>query len=122
VLIAQFVADSFLWQNIFMGNQYRIERWREIYDPNPAMLRLTLVREGYRVYQWTDRAGMIYAVHKHSEDQTHWIVSGALEINVERVGIFTLEAGDRDFLPAEIYHSARVISEEPVIYLVGEKI
>lgn len=31
-----------------------------------------------------------------------------------------LEAGDRDFMPAETYHSARVIGDEAVLYLVGE--
>ena len=105
-----------------MNNNYRIERWQEIHDPNAAMLRLTMVREGYRVYQWTDRAGLIYAVHKHYEEQSHWIVSGTLELTIEKVGTFTLEAGDRDFLPAEVYHSARVVSDEPVVYLIGEKI
>ena len=29
--------------------------------------------------------------------------------------------GDRDFMPAGTYHSARVAGDEPVMYLVGEK-
>lgn len=101
---------------------YRIERWREVYQPNPAMLRLTLEREGYQVFQWTDRPNAFYGLHKHTTEQSHWIISGSLELTVERKGTFTLNAGDRDFMPAETYHSARVTSEEPVIYLVGEKI
>ena len=105
-----------------MEINYRIERWAEVHAPNPAMLRYILVSEGFRVFQWSSAPGAIFAVHKHHEDQTHWIVSGALELIIERVGTFTLETGDRDFLPAETYHSVRVISEEPVIYLVGEKI
>jgi mannose-6-phosphate isomerase-like protein (cupin superfamily) len=103
-------------------SDYKIQRWREIYAPNAAMLRIVLEREGYRVYQWADRPEMAYGLHKHHEDQTHWIVSGALELTIEKVGTFTLEAGDRDFLPAETYHTARVVGEESVIYLVGEKI
>ena len=64
----------------------------------------------------------VYVNHKHSEDQSHWIISGALELTIERVGIVVLQAGDRDFMPAGTYHSARVVSEEPVVYLVGEKL
>lgn len=101
---------------------YRIERWKEVYRPNSAMLRLILEREGYRVFQWSDRPNTFYGLHKHSEEQSHWIVSGSLELTIERQGTYTLNAGDRDFMPAETYHSARVTSEEPVLYLVGEKI
>lgn len=100
---------------------YRIERWKEVYAPNPAMLRHILVREGYNVFQWCDRPESSYSNHKHSEDQSHWVISGALEITVDNVGTFTLEAGDRDFMPANTYHSAMVVSEEPVLYLVGAK-
>lgn len=101
---------------------YRVERWKEPYKPNSAMLRLILEQEGYRVFQWGDRAGMFYPNHKHAEEQTHWIVSGSLELTVERHGVFTLQTGDRDFMPAETYHSARVLGEEPVVYLIGEKL
>jgi quercetin dioxygenase-like cupin family protein len=105
-----------------MPVNYRIEKWREYHAPNPAMLRYLLVKEGYNVFQWSDRPGMIFARHKHDEDQCHWIVAGSLEIHIEELGSFVLSPGDRDFLPAHTYHSARVISEEPVIYLVGAKI
>jgi quercetin dioxygenase-like cupin family protein len=103
-------------------SNYRIEKWSEFSKPQAAMLRLILTQEGYRVNQWCDQPGRIYAKHKHSEDQTHWIISGALEITIERGGTFVLEAGDRDFMPAETYHSARVVGDEPVMYLIGEKI
>ena len=101
---------------------YRIERWPQLYAPNAAMLRHILVTEGFRVYQWSDLPEAVYANHKHAEDQSHWIISGALELNIERFGTIVLEMGDRDFMPANTYHSARVVSEEPVVYLVGEKI
>ena len=45
-----------------------------------------------------------------------------MEITVERLGAFVLEAGDRDLMPAGTYHSARVVSEDPVIYLIGSKL
>ena len=101
---------------------YRIERWSALHAPNSAMLRHILVTEGYRVFQWCDLPEAVYVNHKHAEDQSHWIISGALELTIERVGTVVLEAGDRDFMPAGTYHSARVVSEEPVVYLVGEKL
>lgn len=105
-----------------MENNYRIERWTQIYAPNAAMLRYILTSEGYRVFQWSDQPQAIYVNHKHDTDQSHWIISGALELTIERVGTFVLEAGDRDFMPANTYHSVRIVSEEPAVYLVGEKI
>lgn len=86
------------------------------------MLRYLLEREGFRVYQWCDQPGGVYPNHKHSEDQTHWVISGSIEITVERVGSFILEAGDRDHMAANTYHTARVVGEEPVLYLIGEKL
>ena len=103
-----------------MAGEYRFEKWKEFHAPNPATLRYHLGNEGYDVFQWCDRPGMTYGVHKHEEDQCHWVVSGTLELSVLNVGVFILEAGDRDFLPAGTYHSARVIGEEPVLYLIGE--
>lgn len=86
------------------------------------MLRRVLELEGYAVFQWCDQPEHFYGLHKHAEDQTHWIISGKLEMTVEAVGTFVLAAGDRDFMPAETYHTARVVSEEAVVYLVGEKL
>lgn len=99
----------------------RVERWRKFHAPNAAMLRLEMEQEGYRVYQWSDVAGMFYGLHNHEEPQSHWIVSGSLEITVGGQ-TYTLEAGDRDFLEAETWHTARVVGETHVVYLVGEKI
>ncbi len=100
----------------------RIERWNQVYQPNAAMLRFTLVQQGYRVYQWGDMPEMVFPVHKKDMEISHWIVSGSLEVTVEGFGTYTLEMGDRDFLAAHVWHSARVVSEEAVIYLIGEKI
>lgn len=105
-----------------MPERYRVEKWREVYSPNAAMLRFTMERDGYRVYQWCDRPGTFYGPHKHEEDQSHWVISGKLEITVKGGGVHHLTAGDRDFMPAQTYHAAEVIGYEPVIYLVGEKL
>jgi len=101
---------------------YRVERWSQLHAPNSAMLRYILVSEGFRVFQWSDMPEAVYVNHKHDTDQSHRIVSGAMELTIERVGTVVINAGDRDFMPAGTYHSARVVSEEPVVYLVGEKI
>ena len=102
-----------------MADSYRIEKWAERSAPNGAMLRMRMEHSGYRVFQWSDQPGAFYGMHKHAEAQSHWIISGSLEITVKSRS-YLLEAGDRDFMPAETYHTARVIGDEPVLYLVGE--
>ncbi len=105
-----------------MLNEYMIERWPHPYPPNPAMLRYELVREGYTVFQWCDGPGKSYGGHSHPEEQSHWIVSGSMEITIENGGRFVLEAGDRDFVPANERHSAKVAGEHSVLYLIGARI
>jgi len=102
----------------------KVNRWRECYPPNPAMLRLLLVREGYEPYQWGERLGAFYGPHFHEEDQVHWVVSGELEITFQDFGTtysYILKAGDRDFMPARKYHTARVVGETELLYLIGIK-
>jgi mannose-6-phosphate isomerase-like protein (cupin superfamily) len=106
---------------IFTG---QIERWREPYQPNPAMLRLILVRQGYEPYQWSERLGTYYGWHFHDEEQVHWIIKGELEVTVQSFGrnyTYRLKAGDRDLMPAGMYHTARVIGETDLLYLIGIK-
>ena len=98
----------------------QIERWNESSPPNVARLRQELEREGYSVFQWSDAPGTKYGPHAHGEDQSHWIISGELELRVGHE-IYTLRAGDRDFLPADTIHSAFVPGDEPVTYLIGAK-
>ena len=98
----------------------QVERWSETSSPNAHELKARLVSEGYSVFQWSDAAGTKYGPHAHAEDQSHWILSGELEL---RVGYetYTLRAGDRDFLPANTIHSALVPGDEPVTYLIGAR-
>lgn len=97
-----------------------IERWSESVEPQVSDLRKRLEEEGYSVFEWRDAPGTTYGLHSHSEDQSHWIVRGALTL---RVGWeeYTLRAGDRDYLPANTEHSAAVLGDEPLIYLIGIK-
>ena len=98
----------------------QIERWAEESQPDAADLKTRLQSEGYSVFQWTDDPGTKYGPHAHAEDQSHWIVSGELELRVGHE-TYSLRAGDRDFLPANTIHSATVPGPAPVVYLIGAK-
>jgi quercetin dioxygenase-like cupin family protein len=97
-----------------------IERWNESDPPDGQILRQRMEAEGYSVFESRDAAGTTYGPHTHAEDQSHWILSGAL---ILRVGWeeYTLRAGDRDYLPANTEHSAIVPRDEAVVYLIGIK-
>ncbi len=97
-----------------------VDRWSEAASPDAAELKRRLVDEGYSVFQWIDAPGTKYGPHAHGEDQSHWILSGQLELRVGHE-IYTLRAGDRDFLPANTIHSAFVPGDESVVYLIGAK-
>jgi quercetin dioxygenase-like cupin family protein len=98
----------------------QIERWSEEKKPDAADLRRRLESEGYTVFEWTDGPGTFYGPHKHSDDQSHWIISGSLKLAVGDT-TYTLAPGDRDYLPANTIHSAFVVGTEPVRYLIGAK-
>ena len=98
----------------------QVERWSEESPPDASEAKARLQAEGYSVFQWSDAPGTKYGPHSHPEDQSHWILSGELELRVEHE-TYTLRAGDRDFLSANTVHSAFVPGEEPVTYLIGAK-
>ncbi len=98
----------------------RVERWSGVEAPERGELRRRMEAEGYRVFEWSDPPGAVYAPHAHAEDQSHWILSGALELRVEGRH-YILRAGDRDFLPANTEHSASVPGDRTVVYLIGVK-
>ena len=97
-----------------------VERWSEESLPHASELKGLLQEEGYSVFEWTDAPGTKYGPHSHPEDQSHWILSGVLELRVGHE-TYTLRAGDRDYLPANTMHSASVPGDEPVTYLIGAK-
>jgi quercetin dioxygenase-like cupin family protein len=98
----------------------RVERWSKQGTPREPELREILEREGYSVFEWSDAPGTHYGAHRHREDQSHWIISGELELRIQGE-TYTLRAGDRDFLPAGTVHSAFVPGHVPVRYLVGAR-
>lgn len=101
--------------------KYQVIRWDSPDRLNAEELRRKLISEGFSVYQWSDAAGVFYPPHSHPNDQSHWIISGQIEFDVEDAGKFLLKAGDRDFMPAQTKHSAKVIGSQSVVYLIGEK-
>jgi len=98
----------------------RVEKWAGEGRPDALELRERMEAEGYAVFHWTDAPGRSYEEHTHAEDQSHWVLSGAITIVVGGRE-YTLRAGDRDYLPAWTVHEARVEGAEPVVYLVGAK-
>jgi quercetin dioxygenase-like cupin family protein len=100
---------------------FEVERWgRGAEAPDARRLRRRLEREGYEVFEWSDRPGASYAPHSHPEDQSHWVLSGELTLIVEGEE-YTLGPGDRDYLPAWTVHEARVEGREPAVYLIGAR-
>ena len=104
-----------------MPKDYRVEKWTGNSVPSAAALKRRKEDEGFSVFQWSDPPGATYSPHVHSDDQSHWIVSGTLELDVTGHGTVQLEAGDRDFMPANTEHSAKVVGGEPVVYLIGSR-
>ncbi|MFO0737412.1 MAG: cupin domain-containing protein [Labilithrix sp.] len=98
----------------------KVERWSGEGTPTEVLLKKKLEADGYSVYAWTDGAGATYPPHAHGDDQSHCIVRGALGLTVGGEE-YVLHAGDRDWLPAGTVHSARVIGNEAVTYLIGSK-
>src|SRR5215831_11640561 len=98
----------------------QVERWNEAGRPDASVLKRRLQAEGYSVFQWSDAPGTKYGPHAHAEDQSHWIISGELELQVDQE-TYKLRAGDRDFLAANTIHSAFVPGDEAVVYLIGAK-
>jgi quercetin dioxygenase-like cupin family protein len=99
---------------------FKVERWSDGARPNARELKESLEAEGYSVFEWSDSPGTTYEPHSHDEDQSHWIISGSLQLTVEGQA-YTLEEGDRDFLPARTTHAAFVPGDTPVRYLIGSK-
>ena len=98
----------------------QIDRWSESSLPNPEELKQRLQSEGYSVFEWSDAVGTKYGPHAHAEDQSHWIISGELELRAGHEA-YRLRPGDRDYLPANTIHSAFVSGEKALIYLIRAK-
>lgn len=98
-----------------------MEKYKGIDAPDLRTMVRAMERDEYSVFEWSDRPGTVYGMHEHSDDQSHCIVSGKMEFTVEGSGTFVLGPGDRDFMPAGTKHTARVVGDERVVYLIGSK-
>ena len=67
---------------------FRIERWKNNYAPNPAMLRFLMEREGFAVIQCGGRNEAVFIKCKDAENQSRWVVSGSLEVTVDNIGTY----------------------------------
>ena len=105
-----------------MSGKYHVQKWQGDETPDAEKLRAAMESDGYQILDWSDRPGTTYAMHEHAEDQSHCIISGEIEFVIENEGTFVLGAGDRDYLPAGTRHSARVIGDEIVFYMIGAKV
>jgi quercetin dioxygenase-like cupin family protein len=99
---------------------FSVQRWTRSEAPDASELRRVLVSEGYSVFEWSDAPGTTYEPHTHDNDQSHWIISGALQLTIAGE-TYTLDAGDRDFVPANTTHAAFVPGKKTVRYLIGSK-
>ena len=70
---------------------FKWEHWSGDGKPDAPALRKRLRSEGYDVMEWTDAPGTVYPPHLHTEDQSHWIISGELQLTVDRE-TYTLSA------------------------------
>ena len=104
-----------------MADGYRVEKWNGDGTPDTEILRERMEAGGYGVFRWCDRPAAVYDMHTHGDDQSHWVISGRLMLTVSGFGEVELGPGDRDFMPAGTEHSARVVGDEPVVYLIGAK-
>ncbi|MGO9833323.1 MAG: cupin domain-containing protein [Polyangiaceae bacterium] len=98
----------------------KVHRWQGFRPPDPGAVRAVLEAEGYSAYEWTDDRGTTYPPHTHDDDQSHWVVRGSIALTVDGEE-YVLGPGDRDWLPAGTPHSARVVGDTTVTYLVGSK-
>ncbi len=99
----------------------KIERipWLGEQSPGEATLRRTLEQEGFEVVTWRDRSNWSYEPHRHEHDESLWVVSGSLLLQIEGQD-YPLGPGDRLMLPRETLHTARV-GPEGATYLIGQR-
>ncbi len=82
-------------------------------------MRDELERKRYRCFEWTDLPGTEYPPHTHPHDEVLCVLSGTMHMTVageER----TLHAGDHLELPRNTVHTATVVGNSPVRYLIGQ--
>ena len=88
--------------------------------PTEQEAEAKLHHEGYECFRWHDVPGAEYPRHRHEYDECLWILKGSITFAVEETE-YTLNAGDRFYLPALVHHTAIVPHDQSVTYLVGQR-
>lgn len=65
--------------------------------------------------EFTFESGMESALHSHAHEQVGYVVSGALELFMEGVGVSRLGAGCSYYVPPDVSHGVRIL--EPTVLL-----
>ena len=76
--------------------------------------------EGYSTYDWTDNPGAYYSPHSHEHDECICVVNGKTTFIVNKKE-YTLNEGEKLYLPAHTIHESKNKFDEKVTYLIGEK-
>jgi len=77
-----------------------------------------ILKDGYWPVSWIDKPGADYEAHRHRDEETLYVVAGALDFTDTKSGeTHHLKPGDKLFLPAGLTHSAR--SDEGATYIMG---
>ena len=96
-----------------------ISRWfKPGEDADIEALESQLYSEGFNAYQWKGTPGAAYPDYIHTQEEVVCVLYGTADVSVgdERGQI---QAGDRVDVPANMYHSITVTSEEPLVVLTG---
>lgn len=98
----------------------RFVAWEKSHPPTEVEAEAKLSTEGYSCFRWHDAPGELYPNHRHEYDECLWVLSGGMELAIAGQK-YTLNPGDRLYLPARIGHTLVVTHPAGVIYLVGQK-
>ena len=99
----------------------KLKRWGRDRPPTARELEDILKKEGLAFYRWRDAAGTTYPWHTHTHGEVRWVISGSIKMCLRDEREIILNPGDRLDLPANTEHWAKVLSNEPVVYLCASK-
>ncbi len=98
----------------------RFIKWQKGAPPSENEAEALLREEGYQVFRWTDVPGSKYPKHQHAMEECIWILSGKIVFNIDGTD-YSMEPGDRLYLPAKMPHTASVPEAHGTTYLVGQR-
>ena len=97
-----------------------LTKWPSPTPPSESHCKQQLESEGFQCFRWSDQAGAHYPPHRHSCEESLWVLSGVIEFLIDGE-VVRMEAGDRLHLPRQTLHSASVPGPTGVDYLIGQR-